>query len=127
MIAAENERVCRPEIKVDIAEKFKKHMSKKAIFHLLMGIAVSALAFYFSFRHIPVAELVQYSRKINYLAVLPSAAVLWAGFCIRAARWQLLLNPAMQIPYLRVYHPLMIGFMLNCILPARIGEIARDG
>jgi glycosyltransferase 2 family protein len=116
---------CRPKIKVDIAEKFKNHMSKKAILPLLMGIAVSALACYFSFRHIPVAELVQYSREINYLAVLPSAAVLWMGFCIRAARWQLLLNPAMQIPYLRVYHPLMIGFMLNCILPARIGEIAR--
>jgi hypothetical protein len=37
----------------------------------------------------------------------------------------LILEPASKISFWKAFHPLMIGFMLNCILPGRVGEVAR--
>ena len=48
-----------------------------------------------------------------------------ASFLLRVYRWQLILNSAQPVGFWQAFHPLMIGFMLNCILPGRAGEIAR--
>jgi hypothetical protein len=44
---------------------------------------------------------------------------------IRVVRWQLLLSPFKNTGFWNAHHPLMIGFMLNCLLPGRVGELAR--
>ncbi len=46
-------------------------------------------------------------------------------YFIRGLRWQLLLTPLQRLPYRQVRDVLWTGFMLNCLLPARAGEIAR--
>jgi glycosyltransferase 2 family protein len=102
-----------------------KYLSGKRVVHFLAGLVLSGTALYFSFKNIPLHDLVLYSRKINYYTVLPSSMVLLAGFAVRAFRWQIILKAVKHIRFSRVYHPLMIGFMLNCVLPARIGEFAR--
>ena len=102
-----------------------KYLSRKRVVHFLAGLVLSGVALYFSFKNIPLHDLVLYSQKINYYSVLPSSMVLLAGFAVRAFRWQVILKAVKPIRYFRVYHPLMIGFMLNCVLPARIGEFAR--
>jgi uncharacterized protein (TIRG00374 family) len=40
-------------------------------------------------------------------------------------RWQLILGQSARIDYWNAHHPLMIGFMINCVLPGRVGEAAR--
>jgi hypothetical protein len=47
------------------------------------------------------------------------------SFYLRAFRWQIILTTSRKIPVWRAYHPMMIGFMINCILPGRLGEVAR--
>jgi glycosyltransferase 2 family protein len=47
------------------------------------------------------------------------------GFFIRALRWRLILASSYPIGIWRAFHPMMIGFMINCILPGRLGEFAR--
>ncbi len=37
----------------------------------------------------------------------------------------LILEPVCKVSFWKAFHPLMIGFMLNCILPGRVGEVAR--
>lgn len=44
---------------------------------------------------------------------------------LRALRWKIILQFAGKIGFWQAFHPLMIGFMMNCVLPGRIGEIAR--
>lgn len=46
-------------------------------------------------------------------------------YIIRALRWQIILGVSMPLQFSAVYHPLMIGFFVNLILPGRVGEIAR--
>jgi glycosyltransferase 2 family protein len=44
---------------------------------------------------------------------------------LRAARWREIVGASHPIGFSQAYHPVAIGFMLNFVLPARAGEIAR--
>jgi len=100
-------------------------MNKKTAISFFIGITLSLIALYFAFRNVPIADLINYLESINYLWVLPSTLIVFAGFFLRAVRWQLILSSNQKIGFLSSYHPLIIGFMINCILPGRVGEIAR--
>jgi uncharacterized protein (TIRG00374 family) len=86
---------------------------------------LSGIALYVVFKNIPLPELVGYLKTVNYWWVIPAVAIALMGFMIRVVRWQLLLSPFKKTGFWNAHHPLMIGFMLNCILPGRIGELAR--
>jgi uncharacterized protein (TIRG00374 family) len=100
-------------------------MKKKATIFLAIGILLSALALYLSFRKVPFADLATYLTTINYFWILPSVFIALISFVIRTLRWQFILGTAHTISFWQAFHPMMIGFMLNCILPGRIGELAR--
>jgi len=94
-------------------------------FSLIAGIAISAAALYFAFRNVPFFELIQYFKTIDYFWMLVSLVITVISFVVRVLRWQVILRTSATIRFWRAYHPMMIGFMLNCILPARVGELAR--
>ena len=100
-------------------------MNKKTAISFFLGITISLIALYFAFRNVPLADLVAYLGSINYLWVLPSTLLVLISFVLRAVRWQLILSSNQKIGFWNSYHPLIIGFMINCILPGRVGEVAR--
>ncbi len=97
----------------------------KTILSLIAGLLLSGIALYLTFRNIPLHELVSYLKTVNYWWVIPAVAIVLVSFLIRVVRWQLLLHPVKKTGFWSAFHPLMIGFMLNCVLPARVGELAR--
>jgi hypothetical protein len=100
-------------------------MKKKTIISMVLGVIISALTLYLAFRNVPFTDLVQYMASINYFWILPSILVIFLSFALRALRWQVILESAHKVGFWQAFHPLMIGFMINCILPLRVGEIAR--
>ncbi len=109
-------------------EKFwtLRPMKKKLIISLLTGLAFSAATLWLAFHNIQLSEIVTYLHKVNYLWVLPMLTIGLFSFLIRIVRWHLIINSTTsKASFKVVYHTLMTGFMLNCILPGRIGEIAR--
>jgi uncharacterized protein (TIRG00374 family) len=100
-------------------------MNRNTAISLFIGTAISVAALYFAFRNIPLDDLLTYLSSINYFWVIPAVAVSLSTFIIRALRWQSILEPVRKISFIKAFHPLMTGFMLNCILPGRIGEAAR--
>jgi glycosyltransferase 2 family protein len=100
-------------------------MNKKMTTSFLLGGLFSVIALYFAFRNVPFTELIDYLVSINYLWVVPSVLIVLFAFLLRALRWQIMLQSVSNVSFSRAYHPMMIGFMLNCILPARAGELAR--
>ncbi|MBW1894512.1 MAG: flippase-like domain-containing protein [Deltaproteobacteria bacterium] len=100
-------------------------MNKKMAISFIIGGLFSVLALYFAFRNVPFNDLANYLVSINYAWVIPSVFLVLVAFLLRALRWQIMLKAVSDISFKRAYHPLMIGFMLNCILPARAGEFAR--
>ncbi len=100
-------------------------MKNNFLISLVAGIALSMAALYFAFRNVPLDDLLNYLVSINYLWMLPAVFLVLVSFFIRALRWQFILAASHKIGIWRAFHPMMIGFMINCILPGRLGEFAR--
>lgn len=100
-------------------------MNKKLTISLVIGILFSGFALFLAFKNIPIKELTDYLLKINYFWMLPSTIIICICFLLRTLRWQLIISSSEKIGFMETFHPLMIGFMLNCIMPARMGELAR--
>jgi uncharacterized protein (TIRG00374 family) len=100
-------------------------MNKQIGISLLLGTAVSTTTLYFAFRNVPVNELLEYLTTINYVWIIPTVAAILFAFGLRAARWRFILASSYPVGFWQSFHPLMIGFMINCVLPGRVGEFAR--
>ena len=96
-------------------------MKKKMTISFIGGVLISAVALYFAFKNVPLAELFNYLASINYFWVLPAVLVSVFSFMLRAVRWQIILESTRRISFRRAFHPMMIGFMINCVLPGRLG------
>jgi hypothetical protein len=100
-------------------------MKKNMTISFIGGVAISVIELYFAFRNVPVADLFKYLASINYFWVLPAVMTAIISFVLRAIRWRIILESAKRISFWGAIHPMMIGFMINCVLPARLGEVAR--
>jgi len=100
-------------------------MTRKTSVSLALGAIVSAGALYLSFRNVPLKELASYFHLIQYRWVVLSIGISLSTFAIRGIRWQVILSSSYQVRLADAYHPLIIGFAVNCILPGRVGELAR--
>jgi uncharacterized protein (TIRG00374 family) len=97
----------------------------KIIISLALGLCFSAAAVYFSFRNIPLAELMAFMQTIQWQWILLSTLTGLSTYFVRALRWQVILSPVRKLSFWHAYHPLVIAFMVNSILPGRVGELAR--
>ena len=100
-------------------------VNKKLIVSSSIGAFISVAAFYFAFRNVPMVDLFRYMRTIEPVWIVPSVALCIIALYFRVQRWRLILGEKYHLPFWEAYHPMMIGFMANCILPGRVGEIAR--
>jgi len=100
-------------------------MSTKLKNSLIIGILISSLALYFAFRNVPFAELMTYLGAFNYYWIVPSIGVALFAFVLRVIRWQIILASNKKVGFWHAFHPVMISFMINSILPGRVGEFAR--
>ena len=100
-------------------------MKNKSTLSMIAGGLVSVAALYLAFRNVPFGDLISYFSALDWFWTLAAALLVMATFFLRALRWKLILGPSHRIGLKSAYHPLMIGFMLNCILPGRVGELAR--
>jgi glycosyltransferase 2 family protein len=89
---------------------------------LWLSLAISAVALYFTFRDIRFEDIATALQNANVLWILPAAGVLIVTLCLRAWRWAVLMGGAL---FGITFHALNIGYMLNSILPFRLGEIGR--
>ncbi|MCW7753746.1 flippase-like domain-containing protein [Desulfobotulus sp. H1] len=100
-------------------------MNKAQQTGMIIALPLSLGALYLAFRHVPMVELTAYFTSLNYVWLLPAILFCLLGYVLRALRWQLLLRHKRQLRFLPAFHPMMIGFMLNSILPGRVGEVVR--
>jgi hypothetical protein len=91
-----------------------------------LGILLSAGFLYFAFRGIELRTVVENVRRAN-IGLLVLAAVAATGiFPLRALRWRPILDPIQpNIPFSKLWSATAIGMMINNVVPARAGEIAR--
>jgi len=92
----------------------------------LIGIVVSVFFLWVAFRQVSdVGHLAEALGSANYLWLAPAVALYLLGLLVRSLRWHILLLPIARIPTASLFGILSIGFLVNNVLPARLGEIAR--
>lgn len=92
----------------------------------VLGVVISALLIWWVLRGVDLREVWAELRHAHWGWLLAAVAVATSGFLFRAARWGTLLHPIRpKIPFRSRYAAVNIGFSINNLLPARVGEFAR--
>ena len=89
------------------------------------GVAVSVITLAVLVLLVDRQELVVALKSANYLYLAPAVVIYFIGQWFRSMRWQFLLSPVANIPVKRLYPVVIIGYMANNVLPARLGELVR--
>lgn len=93
---------------------------------IVLGIVLSIVLLFYALRDVSTAELIGHLGQANFWLLFAATVVATLTFHLRAIRWRVLLAPTgYQLPFVSRYAAVCIGFMVNNVLPARIGEFAR--
>lgn len=87
----------------------------------LLTLVFGGLALY----RLDLREVGSALLEADYLFVAPALLATLCGYLLRAARWRVILLPSKEVSAGRLFPLLIIGFAVNNLLPARIGEFAR--
>lgn len=92
-----------------------------------LGIAITAVCIWFSTRGIPLGDVrrAMASGDMLFVWAVSIPSYVMAVFA-RSLRWRHLTNPIASIPRSMMFRAQAIGFMVNNIIPLRIGELVRS-
>jgi len=91
------------------------------------GLGVSAVAFYQSGRGADWTAIPGYIGRADWLLIAAGAAVLLVSLGLFAARWRALIPEPAVLQTRRAFSCLMVGYLVNTVLPLRLGDAARLG
>ncbi len=93
---------------------------------VLLGLAVSALALWFSFRDVSFSAIWEAMRAADpWILLLPSVPCYVWSIYVRALRWRHLTEGLATIERGALFRATAVGFMVNNVMPLRLGEIVR--
>ena len=91
-----------------------------------LGIVLSAALLVWALWGIDFGEVSSSLARSNLALLLLSAVVATCTFPLRAIRWQIILSPVVaRPPFGPLWRSTAIGVMVNNVVPARAGELAR--
>lgn len=97
----------------------------KALFHFLIGVAISAAFLYLAARHIPSAHILREIKRASLPLLGAAGALVVLANVVRALRWMALFGGAEGIRFRPVFGSMTVGYLANNVLPARLGEVVR--
>lgn len=97
--------------------------SQRGWLPILLGALVSGGAILLLFSQVDLEEFFDHLRNADQTYILGMILLYPVAIVVRAIRWQVLLREPMS--FWRAMHIQNIGFMLNTLLPLRLGEVAR--
>lgn len=98
----------------------------KRLLKFFVGLFIAAVTIWLTFRSTDLETLKTAFSHVQWgyiVLVLPALAL---SYVFRIYRWVILLDPIKEVSKKSVTSPLLTGFMLNSILPGRLGEFARS-
>lgn len=91
---------------------------------MLAGYAISLVLLLLLLRSVDLGALSAAIRQADFRLLPLAVGFYFVGLLLRSLRWALLLPPgAASLPTL--FRALVVGFTVNNLLPARLGELAR--
>jgi hypothetical protein len=103
----------------------REEILKRSKWVVVAGILISTFFLYLAFRKVDVEEIKRALRLANYYWLFPAVVSYMIGFLMRGVRWRYLLLPIKKCKITNLVSTIIIGFMANCLLPLRAGELIR--
>jgi len=91
----------------------------------LLGLIISVIFSILLFYKINLATFLNVFKSANYFYVIPIIMTILLGCYLRAVRWYWILQPLKPISISSLFSAVVIGYMGNNLLPARMGELLR--
>lgn len=91
----------------------------------IIGITLSVVLLWWTLRDVSLAVVWSELRQSNIWLLLVGVFFGTLIFPIRALRWKVILSPIADVPLGPLWRSTAIGMMVNNVVPARAGEIAR--
>ncbi|MBZ0294021.1 MAG: flippase-like domain-containing protein [Anaerolineae bacterium] len=89
----------------------------------LVGVLITLFIFYLIFTQVNLGAFAAALRQARYIYAVPALLMLLVGLGARALRWRALLGN--RFPLIRAFSIMNIAYMMNALLPFRMGEAAR--
>lgn len=89
----------------------------------LVPLAISGLAIWLILREIDFSLFVVHLAKIRWQTLLLATLIYYTSYALRAFCWYILLRR--KVPYRDAFFTMGVGYLLNNVLPFRLGEIGR--
>jgi glycosyltransferase 2 family protein len=99
--------------------------SRLRSFQLVLGLLLSAAFLYLALRGINPALTWQQLKSVNPGLLVLAILIGSLSNLVRAARWKVLLGNSPPVRYRHLFSSMMVGYMANNVLPARMGELVR--
>lgn len=93
-----------------------------------IGLAISGLALFLVLESVDLVETGRLLAEADPLPLAATLIVVAAQFMLRTLRWRLLLQPfstGRELPMSHLAPVLLVGYLGNSVLPARLGEPIR--
>ena len=91
----------------------------------ILGVLISVGLLFLFLRGLEPDKMVEAFREFRYVYLVPCVLVYLSSFLARSIRWQILLKPLKPISFRTSFVVIMISWMANNLLPARMGEFVR--
>jgi uncharacterized protein (TIRG00374 family) len=98
---------------------------RKLLWQYLIGVLVSVVAVIAVVRLVDWREFWFSTKNVNYVWVIPSMACTVAAYVARGYQWRYLLVRRKRLGVWKLFKIVMVGFLSNVLLPARLGEVVR--
>ena len=100
-------------------------MIAKKILLALVGLGTGVALFWFSTKSVNLEEVKRILLLSNWRWVAVGVLLFGVDFLLRAARWDLIVSADGHVRYLWLLRGLVVGYTVNVLLPARLGELFR--
>ena len=92
---------------------------------LWLGLIISVVSVWFALQGIDFAKVGDSLGSLNWFLVAVYFIPYIVVVILKLTRWRLLFYPTNVVGYHRLFSALMISYLWNTILPARLGEVVR--
>jgi uncharacterized protein (TIRG00374 family) len=101
-------------------------VSTRGLGRAALGLLISVVALVLVVRNVDLAAAWDALRNADPVWVALLVLFVLGDILLRALRWQVLLRPVARLPFPPVLASLLVGYLANNVLPARLGEIVRS-
>jgi uncharacterized protein (TIRG00374 family) len=101
-------------------------MRSGTVLRAVVGAVISIVALWLVLRGVDLAKTGEVLARADLRWIGLAAVFLSTDLALRALRWQRLLRPIAKVRYPPMLGYLLVGYLANNVLPARLGELVRS-